>query len=502
MIEQKLVNKPKLANKPLLSIPDTAWCLIAAAAFTVAQLLFMPMHMRLSFDEITGIAQVSVHASHVHISATHGRGVSLLAAPVSMLTTSVAVLRVYLCILSGFGLFLALLTWRRLRPGWVLALTGIVFGGLWTAQFGGSQVLPGVWIALTALATVGLFLRVLTHTMPSRRALPLLTAVVAFAVLVRPEDALFFTAPLIIAAAAVKSMRSWPLLAALTIGLAIGISEWVVEAYVWFGGPLARLHVSSREQPGGTRLRFSFWDQVQVMNGARFRLYPYVASWSYPWYSIWWLAFLALAVLGLYVARDMRVPYGSAALPAFCALSVLCQYVFFISLAKPFYLLPVYALLAILVADGLSWLFTRMKKKMRLVAVSAGVSFLLAGFVIQHLVLNTQIQPNESVAQNYVVAATDLHRLGIHPYCGIYGNAEIPIDYYTGCEYVTHITPNLLRTHAKEQLIVIVKPGQQPISYALHWRRYQLGGLPKRARLYAYIHSPSSRHLRPPISHG
>ena len=53
----------------------------------------------------------------------------------------------------------ALWAWRRLRPAWVLGLAGVVFGGLWIAQYYGPQAMPDMWSALGSLAAVGFFLR-------------------------------------------------------------------------------------------------------------------------------------------------------------------------------------------------------------------------------------------------------------------------------------------------------------------------------------------------------
>ena len=41
----------------------------------------------------------------------------------------------------------------------MLALAGLVYGGLWVAQFYGPQAMPDKWAALGGLAAVGFFLR-------------------------------------------------------------------------------------------------------------------------------------------------------------------------------------------------------------------------------------------------------------------------------------------------------------------------------------------------------
>ena len=139
---------------------DSGWWLVAVGvAFTAAELLFVSPRMGLSWDEVVYVSQVSGHAPAAWFDPARARGVPLLVAPVAALTGSVAALRVYLSVACGLGLTVALWTWRRLRPAWVLGLAGVVFGGLWVAQYYGPQAMPDMWSALGGLAAVGCFLR-------------------------------------------------------------------------------------------------------------------------------------------------------------------------------------------------------------------------------------------------------------------------------------------------------------------------------------------------------
>src|SRR6266704_3004354 len=168
--------------------PGSAWWLVAVgAAFTAAELLFV--------------------------------------APVAALTSSVVALRVYLSLACGLGLTLALWTWRRLRPAWVLGLAGVAFGGLWVAQYYGPQAMPDIWSALGSLAAVGCFL---SWTREGGLAwLAGLGLSVAFVALVRPGDAVYLAAPLLAAAAigawrhrrGAAGRRQWQAAAAVVVGL-------------------------------------------------------------------------------------------------------------------------------------------------------------------------------------------------------------------------------------------------------------------------------------------
>src|SRR4051794_7305437 len=127
---------------------------LVALAFTAVQVVFVSPRMGLGWDETVYVSQVSPHVPSAFFSAPRARGISLLVAPVTLITTSTVALRCYLAVLSGAGLFVALWAWRRLRPTGVLALAGVLFAGLWVTQFYGPQAMPNLWVALSGLAAV------------------------------------------------------------------------------------------------------------------------------------------------------------------------------------------------------------------------------------------------------------------------------------------------------------------------------------------------------------
>jgi hypothetical protein len=267
-----------------------------------------------------------------------------MVAPVTLVTSSVRALRIYLSVASGLGLFLALLAWRRLRPGWVLALAGLIFGGLWTAEYYGPQAMPDLWVAVSALAAAGLYLQanarlgtsgasgpggpgqpgVSAHagSRAARGPLAGLAACMAFAALVRPGDAVFLAVPLAVAPLVIRSWRHWQLPAAIAAGLVAGCTEWVIEAYLRFGGPLSRLHEAGGEQ-GGLGLHFAVWDELRALNGPTL-CRPCTVGWRQPELGLWWLALPALVALGLLAARRAGRP-GTALLPAVCGFSIWCS---------------------------------------------------------------------------------------------------------------------------------------------------------------------------------
>src|SRR5215472_5751313 len=201
------------------------WPLGVAAAFTSSVLAFTPLHQGFSWDETVYISQISQHTPSMPWAAERARGMPLLVAPVTLLTDSPTALRLYLALLAGLGLFLGLLAWRGLRPAWVLALAGVVFGGLWVAQAEAPLVFPNFWTAVGALAAAGLCLRGVTKVGSPRVNGILLGVTVAFTALMRPADAVFLLGPLLLFGLTVPAWRSWPVLLAVTAGLAVGLGE-------------------------------------------------------------------------------------------------------------------------------------------------------------------------------------------------------------------------------------------------------------------------------------
>ncbi len=481
------VGPPSAARSPWQRLPrsDSLWWLAAvAAAFSCAQLIFIRLHGP-SWDEVVYISQVTRHVPAAPFDPARSRGIPLLVAPVALLTTSITVLRVYLAIASGAALFGGLLAWRRLRPAWMLALAGLLLGGLWVTQFYGPQAMPDEWLAFAALAATGLFLRAVGvgdedaagPAANPRRRLAALAAVLAGAALIRPGDAIFLVAVLVGAVILVRPWRRWPVLVAIAAGFVAGSAEWVAEAYARFGSPAQRLHLASGEQ-GGFGLRLGIWAELRSVNGPTL-CRPCTVGWKYPVLSVWWLALPLLVVLGVLVARRAG-RRSSAALAACCALGLSAQYLFGISYGAPRFLLPAYALAAIPVADLIEWLVTRTRPAER-PAMKALIGLVLAGQLItQHAVLMRQVADTAKLHKDYAAIAADLHRLGVRPPCLVNGAQRIPVAFYARCAS----TP--APTGAEPSLATSANPGgawrfallewgsSRPPAYARAWPHHRI----------------------------
>jgi hypothetical protein len=468
------------------------WLVIVAAAFSIAQLALVAPKLGLSWDETVYISQFSGHAPASYFDPARARGIPLLVAPLTMLTSSVLALRIYLSLASGLGLFLALLTWRHFRPAWQLALAGVLFGGLWTTLYYGPQAMPDLWVALSALAAVGFFLRAARDGTPASEGAPVeasaagsrpashnwgalagLTVCGAIAALVRPGDALYLAAVLGVAVLVVRQWRHWDLLAAVVIGFAAGAAEWVIEAYLRFGGPLSRLHQAGAEQDG-FGFHFGLWSELRAVNGPTL-CRPCTVGFRYPVLSAWWFALPVLVVLGVVAARQAG-RLGSSVLAAACALGLAFQYLFLIDYGAPRFLLPAYALAAIPVADAIGGLLANVRRELRpplitLVAVVLGVQLLIQATVLQH-----QVQEKISFLGDYTRIAADLRVLGVRPPCLIKGDQFIPIAFYAGCASAPGVTAagTAIGGSATEPVAVLVAPGQSPPAFARGWTLHEL----------------------------
>ena len=456
------------------------WLVAVGVAFTAAQLLFVSLRMGLSWDETVYVSQVSGHAPAAYFDPARARGVPLIVAPVALLTSSVTALRVYLAVLSGLGLTLALWAWRGLRPTWVLGLAGVMFGGLWVAQYYGPQAMPDIWSALGSLAAVGCFCR-WAFGAGGTRALAGLGVSVAVVTLVRPGDAVYLCVPLLIVAAvgalAAGGFAQYGAAAGVIVGgLVAGGAEWVIEAYVRFGGIASRLREAGAEQ-NGFGLHFALPDELRALNGPTL-CRPCTVGFRDPELDLWWLLLPVLVVLGILAARRAG-QLASALLPAVCGLSLAAQYLFMINYAAPRFLLPAYALLAIPVADGLAWLITGVSRDLRPAMTATVTCFLILQLFTQHLVLDHEVGGTVTFHDDYTRIVAELAAHGVRPPCLITGVQYIPIAFYAGCASTGNAAPG-------EPTAVLVQVRGHPPSYARNWHVYRITGT-KILKVNAYI---------------
>jgi hypothetical protein len=402
------------------------WLVLVAAAFLVAELTPALLRLPLGADEITYIARTSVQVSGVQLPPVHGQGAGLLAAPVTLLTDSLTAIRGWMSVLSAVGLFLALLAWRGLRPMWVLALAGLILASLAITQDSGVQVYPDWWGALGLLALTGLFLQAVGGRLRPRIVLPLIAIVSLVIVLMRPQNIAFIMGPAILAAVVVPGWRNPRVLVAMAVGAVLGCLEWVIGAYVWYGGLAVRLHEAGQEPPA-LSLYFSLGTQAKVLNGPWYCVPPGGChGWSMPGETAWWVVFAGVAILGVWLA--WRTPTrASALLAAATAVWVIAFYAFLVPFGAPRYILPALALISILAADAVAWLLT--EASWRKTAATFACVFLLSGIVSQRFVLQ-HLAASESAGRPFQAQAAQLRSLGVRPPCAIWSPS---VAYFVGC---------------------------------------------------------------------
>ncbi|MDQ1021960.1 hypothetical protein [Streptomyces afghaniensis] len=458
-----------------------------AAVFTVAQLVLVRPVLGLGWDEIVYVSQVTSDTPAAFFSAPRSRGVSLLVAPIASWSSSTPLLRVYLALLSGLALYLALRAWRGLFPTRVLAAGGALFASLWVTLFYGPQAMPNYWVAIGALISVGCFLR--ARAQPSARAA--LWGVAAGAALMawmRPTDAVWVTVPLLVLALVRRHRR---LLLVLVAGLAAGAVEWVIEAYVGHGGLGQRLSDASRIQ-GGLGWQIAVDDQLRSLGG-RVLCRPCTGSMPHPVVTVWWFALPVLAGVGLLVAARAR-RLGRTLVPLACAATAALPYLFMIGYAAPRFLQPAYALLALPVADALWHLVTTPGRAWRPVAATVVALSLAGHLAVQIAVLESTVSRSTESRRDWDRTAGALHRLGVRPPCLLTGHEAIPIGYYTGCSSGATSGHNenttvadVLRTADRLPVAHIAPADGTPPRYARTWPVHRISDLDVRV-------APPARH--------
>lgn len=476
------------------------WLAAVAASFTALQLALVVPGSGLGWDETVYTSQVSGSVPAAFFSAPRARGVSLLAWPVAELTTSTAVLRVWMALLSGIGLYLALWAWRTLLPTRVLVLAGALFGTLWITLYYGPEVMPNLWSAYGALAAVGCFLTALRRPL-DRSPLVGLVLAVTLTGLMRPPDAAALVLPLAVVALFARGGRRTGLLVALLAGAALGCGEWVIEAYVRYGGLSERLDRASEIQ-GGTSWNIAVDDQIRALDG-RTLCRPCEVPWRHRATAAWWFALPPLAAGGAVAAARAR-RHGTALLPVLVASCLAVPYLFLIGYAAPRFLLPSYALLALPVAACLWSLVSFPAGRWRPALTGLVVAALIGHLAIQLSVTLTDLRNNRAMSSAYRATAARLHAVGVRPPCLLTGDHAVPMAYYTGCASRQiggpdgSITPAGVLTAARSRPVAVLVPRHgRPPAYAVAWPAVPLPDSHAFPGYHAYLAPPLTPGDRP-----
>lgn len=437
---------------------DHLWLAGVCVLFGVVSLIFVPPWLPLGWDETVYVSRFAPYGPETPFSAPRTWGVPVLAAPVAAFSDSVTLLRCYFTALAALALYLGYRPWLRLPyparvPGGAppVALAAGLYGSVWFALFYAGSAMPNHYVAAGCVAAVGCFLRLLaTRTGGTREAVLCaagLCAALAVPTLMRPNDMFWPALVLLLAALFPRLGRaSWSTsvrrraaaVAALGTGLALGLLPWVVEALVRFGGVAERLRVASDVQ-GGMRPAFSLPAHAAALDGP---LLCRPCHAEVGWVSmLWWLLIPPLVVLGVRAARARGHTgvFGFAGLPVLAAVAVAAPYLFLMDYAAPRFLLPAYALLALVAAAGVCAVLGGASRARRRWLVPLAVALLLAhlGYQLNQLALYTQVQDEGRGDWERVHRVLAAH--GVRPPCVLDGNsALVPVAHAAGCRPRVH----------------------------------------------------------------
>ncbi|GIH67131.1 hypothetical protein [Microbispora siamensis] len=467
----------RAAARPSRRFP---WLALVSAGYAAAQLALAAPHLGLGWDETVYLSQVDPRNPAAYFSAPRSRGISFLTAPVLAVTGSTPVLRTVLALLSAAALYAAYRVWRPLLGPRRTALAALLFAGLWVTVLYGPQAMPNLWVALSAVAAVGWFLR--GHRPGASRAAFLgLGGAVAAATLFRFSDGVWLAAPLLAACAAVPAWRRPAPALAVVAGLALGGAQWIAEAYVRWGGIGARLHASSATE-GGMGLHWAGGDAWRSLNGPVL-CRPCTVPLTHPEFTVWWLALPVLALTACAVALRAGRP-AETVLPVGCAAALSVPYLVLIDYSAPRFFLPVYALLALPVATLAARAVGTVRPAPARVAVAGGLAALLVlHLTVQYEVLQERHADVRATTDRYRAVADGLRRLGLHPPCLVTGSHSQPIGYYIGCASADVSGNNrntteaaLLRRAAAEPTAALARTRSGPPGYARGWAAHRLRG--------------------------
>jgi hypothetical protein len=409
-------------------VPGAATALaVVAAVYVLLQIWLGALRFPLNLDEDVYASQFAAGVARIPYAAHRSLGEGLLAAPLTMWTSSVVALRAYFIVLSGVLLYLAFRPW--LRHGPVAPVAAALFATTWVALRYGATVLPNQPIALGAVAAAGLAVR------RGRSSWIGLFVTFAGLTLIRPTDAAWIAFLLLAAMVLVRAWRSPANLAGAVAGIVVGGAAWVIEAYARFGGPFTRL-TAMQQVNDASGLHFVLLRYLATMNGRESCNPAVVDCGPVTFFSLlWWVGGLLLVAAGLVAAwRTDRRP--ALVLCVVTAAAVGAAYLFLSAWAVPRYLMPAFALLAVPAAEGVIGLIRAAYDRRRPLAVIAAV-VTVAGLVVDTGFQATAAERAKRATHDYldwsVGVSNALAERGVTGRCAVLGTFAPQIAYLRHC---------------------------------------------------------------------
>lgn len=315
---------------------------VVAVFYVVAALMLADTNRFLAWDEAVYFAEVSPSASAIHLSAHRARGVTFLVAPLLQLSGSIEGMRIYLGVLSAFGLYLTFLPWCRIA-GLAAPLGAMVFASTWASLFYATELMPNLFSALGALAAIGFTINFATGG--RRSSLLGLIAAVTFTTLVRPIDGAVLLAVVCFVAVIKRGAHTRATLLAATAAAVGAVLPWFIEGAFRFGGPLERLRRARELTGSGPTNNIETYLQMLAAPTGTGTTATTAGS-----VAVWLVVLLVLAVAGIVMSTDRRLTSGITLVvsAAFAA-----PYLFYSEAAAPRFLLPALGFLSLAAGIGL-----------------------------------------------------------------------------------------------------------------------------------------------------
>lgn len=403
----------------------------------ISPLVLVGVHHLFGFDETVYLSQINGFVPADKFTAARARGMTLVVAPVTLLTTSVVAVRSWLAAVTAVLMYYGFRPWLRLVPAWSVPVAAFLFSCLWTTIYYGFEAMPNIYVALGALPAVALVAAQLRDSVPRLRRLVWLAVAAAFVSLVRPTDALAVTVVLVVMtflARDVARVVRLGIVSAVAGGFLVGALEWVIEAFVRFGGPVKRLTLAQAQQ-GSSGLHFSFVQQLRSLSGpilCRDSCDAHVATTG----VVWWTAAALLVAVGLWVSKgDARRALFTATL---AGVAVMAEYVFTIPYGAPRFMTPTYALLSLPAAVGLVAAAGAARRTAQPLAVTSmvGVVVAVGGWAgAQVYVLRHHLLPrlNSTLAYDATLARLVRADVGLHRCVLDARGVGVQVAYLAGC---------------------------------------------------------------------
>jgi hypothetical protein len=446
-----------------LTGPRGLLILACLAHVVVSLILVATPHVWWQQDEAVYISQVAAHTPALRFTAPRARGLPVLLYPFVHFTTGVTAIRTYVTVLGSLGLYLGLCPWLRLSNSRWVAGAAFVFCGLWATTFFGALVQPNMLVAVVAVGAVGYAVLAL-RIAAKRRYLIATGGWVALLALLRPSDATWLAVPLAVALLLAREqafLRRLQVGAVVLVGLALGWSEWVIEAFTSYGGFFQRLRAANAENTPG--LHFSLLAEARDINGP-ILCRPCTSGPVAVSHIAWWFALPLLAAIGLLAARGTK-RFLPLALATLGGTALMLEYLLTISYSAPRFFLPAYALLAMPCAAGLAALFRwRAGTILNLAVVATVFGLLGAQFAIQANVVTRNVAETRVARDQFLTAAAALRSFGVRPPCVINGHHGQPVALALGCNDMPTGAAEIAEL-AKGVTVIRVTPGPQAYAY-------------------------------------